>query len=146
MEFRNSLAVALSIAAGLVGIEAIGQVPVPEARAYEVGVSVRPTKQNWTQLMARPTPNTFSCTASVKEPGVFRSRSAIDLAVAPGSSEEKSLDAGDFSFRFSVTIPVGAEYAQTEVVVFEGKRVVSRYRAEVSFPGPSGGATVRPAE
>ena len=110
---------------------------VPEATpVFDVGVSVVPTKFQPVQLLGRPTSRTFSCSASVKEAGTTRLLSTLSLAIAPGTSEQKSLEVGSYSFRFSATVPDGADRVETEVIVLMGSHIVSRYRGSVTFPEP----------
>jgi len=97
-------------------------------------VSVLPTKFGPIQLLGRPTPSTFTCSASVTEAGTVHRLSSLELVIAPGSSEHKSLEVGSYSFRFAASVPAEANRVETEVIVSVGSRVVSRHRGITTFP------------
>lgn len=112
--------------------------------AITIVVTAMPRSGKAIQLIDPRRPDAFSCSASFTVEGAPRFLSALDLEVKPGSSEQKSLESGEYVFTFAVSVPREGNRVESEVVIRQGSRVVSKYRGITSFPlrGPLEPATV----
>ena len=121
----------LFLAASIVGIAIVGagsraEQTAPEPTpAFDVVVSVIPDRFKQVQLLARPTLKTYSCAASVSEPGTDRHLSPPSLVVAPGKPEHSTREVDGFTVRFSAFVSDTAGRVETELTVSMGSRPLS---------------------
>lgn len=112
--------------------------PVPIADpALELNVQVYPTIYSHYQLLARPTPDTYTCTAALTDPDAKRGFAQVQLIAKPGTPVDTTKKSGDYEMYFKVDISKTENIARTKVVVKHSGRIVARQSSVVRLLQPS---------
>ncbi len=112
--------------------------PVP---ALGTNVTISPTSRQAIQLLTRPTPDTYECSAILTTAEKSMALGDIHLVVAPGSRESQTIHSAGLDIQFSVSITSNADVASTELVVERSGTIISRSRSRVQLVGNRAAAT-----
>ena len=124
----------------LVALVSVGAAPeeppgISPTPALEISLQVVPSyAEGSVQLLTRPTPSTFTCTALITEVGSKRGFAAPKLVVARGASEHKSAEVAGYNVTFRAAITAIGDRANTDLTISRGALVVSRQRSSTWLP------------
>jgi hypothetical protein len=108
------------------------------ATALAIQVNVHPSSMDSVQLLARPTPDTYTCSVLVFDTDPKKAIAGIPrLVVSPGKSETATKTFGGYTVEFTVDVKppnrIGAPAAETHVIVRQGDDVVADQRSYVTL-------------
>ena len=95
----------------------------------DINVSVTPTSHSSFQLLARPTPDTYTCTASVMDPP--RGGVTAQVIAKPGVPAQITHKNCDYEVEFRVDIAKTGDVADTKVTAKHAGIVVARQHSTV---------------
>lgn len=130
---KRIAAVFMSIGAVLLFVHA-GSVLAPP---LEIRISVLPSATDPYQLLKRPSPSTYSCSAVVIEAGTNHLLGSAQLVVGRGDRQTTKRSAGGLQTEFTVSVTAKGERADAEVVVTRGAEVLTKQRTSMSLLLPS---------
>lgn len=99
--------------------------------APEVIVSIAPSTHDEYQLLTRKTPDTYTCSAVVRDAEVRAVVMRSELVLLPNQSDREVRKFGDYTLEFAVTMKTKSAHA--EVTVKRGDKVLTRQRSTVSL-------------
>jgi hypothetical protein len=103
-----------------------------DAPALEISTSILPVTQDRYQLLARPRPGMYRCTALVHDqPGSNRVLAVPDIVIGPGESGEQTAVFGALEIRFRAKISATLDRADTDVTVTRTGQVINRQKSTV---------------
>ena len=103
-----------------------------DAPALEVTTSILPVTQDEYQLLVRPKPGMYRCSARIHdEPGSNRVLGVPDIVIGPGDSGAETADFGNLHVEFRAKISAGRDRAETDVMITREGRVINRQRSVV---------------
>ena len=102
---------------------------LPDLEAPEVLVTIQPSSMNDYQLLRRPTPDTYTCQATVFEAGTRKVYIGAQLTALPGQTETTTARNRDYSLEFGVKM--AGTQATTTVTVKRGDKILTRQRSTV---------------
>jgi hypothetical protein len=111
--------------------------------ALDIHVEVTPTAYSKFQLLARPTPDTYSCHVTVVDPP--RGGVSADVFAKPGEPAEVTRKNGDYEVQFRVDISKSGDVAETRVTARHAGVVVARQSSTVRL-AKSSGKPYKPAQ
>jgi hypothetical protein len=95
----------------------------------DINVTVTPTAYSSFQLLARPTPDTYTCNVSVTDPP--RGGVSAQVIATPGVPAQVTRKNGDYEVEFRVDIAKSGDIAETKVTAKHAGAVVARQRSTV---------------
>jgi hypothetical protein len=108
-----------------------------EATPLGANVQIGPSTRDPYQLLRRTTPDTYTCRALVYDANdrsyVFAS---LDVVVAPGEKESKSVTAQDLTTTFTVGVSKNSDRAIAQVTSKRGGKIVFNQRSEIELRRP----------
>lgn len=103
-----------------------------DAPALEVTTSIRPVTKDEYQLLTRPLPGMYRCSARIHdEPGSRRVLGTKDIVIGPGESGEEAAIFGNLRVEFRATIGKALDRADTVVTITRNEKVISRQSSTV---------------
>jgi hypothetical protein len=133
---RRGMALVAS-AAGLLALAATYTPKTIVAPPLQVETSVQPSASDPYQLLRRPTPRTYTCSARVLEAGTEHMLDVVKLIVARGDRQTATRSSNGLRTTFRVSVTSNGERADTEVVVARGGEVLTRQVTSMSLILPS---------
>lgn len=109
----------------------------PTAEELETYIDVHPTADDEFQLLDRPSPDTYTCTAAVELPGDPPVTGSLVVYVRPGRSSSKTLDKGDVSVTFTAGVMEPGDRVLTSIEIRRSGVLTHRQRSTVSIPARS---------
>lgn len=94
--------------------------------AYAVEISIAPSSRDPIQLLDRPTPDTYTCIATVRDAATSAPISIARAIVAPGRKEVVTVEDKPWTTTMTVKLSRKTERADTEVVVKKDGKIVNR--------------------
>ncbi len=118
---------------------------LPPAPAFNIVIDVHPTSMETYQLLRRPTPWTYTCSAVVTTfPADRRIQTRAFLNAEPGKPETITQAFGDdYSMKFTVTVSSTKPEATAVVEVSRAGQPVARQESRVMLQKPE--PTLKPA-
>lgn len=108
-------------------------------------VTVAPSTRDPYQLLRRATPDTYTCRALVYDADNPQfAFASLDVVVAPGGKESKSITVQGLTSTFTVGISKDNDRAVTQVTAKRGEKFVLNQRSEIELRAP--GRTIIPLQ
>ena len=103
-----------------------------DAPALEISTSILPVTHDEYQLLVRPKPGMYRCSARVHdEPGSHRVLGVPDIVIGPGDSGEETATFGTLHIRFRAKISASLDRADTDVTITRDGNVINRQKSTV---------------
>ncbi len=97
----------------------------------EIYVQVRPTIDDPYQLLTRPAPDTYTCSADATDPEGKRTYVRARVIAKPGVPATTTRTIGEYELEFHVDISKQGDLAKTKVVVTHAGHIVARQSSAV---------------
>lgn len=136
LSFGTLAVLALLFLAGASQTPSLLAPPPSSLQPMEVAIEIAPTYTGPYELLRQRYPNTFTCTALLRDPGTNKVVGNADVSLSPGSEASKTVSRGDLTITLKGKVGSDRSGATAELTVLRGGQLVTHQKSTLLLTRP----------